>query len=310
MDRHRHHRLLPRALKQFDIPAQPGSTLYTGPFHTAFRAAIRDSGLTLDRLRCRLARRGITVGLSSLSDWQNGRSRPEQANSLRAVRAIEEILELPAGSLTQLLTAVRRPTLPDIGAVAELLDSLPGSRERGFELISIHHKVIINAHRRTALVWTRTAIRALHDGIDRYVVRYYGNPGCVAALVRPQPLANCRLGRFLPHPDAPALVFELLFDQSLRAGETWVFESQVVDRSASETTEFAYGFRIPAEQYLLEVRFHPKALPARCYTFAQLDLDDERHPTRELTLSKYHTVHLIASAITSGVLGIKWDWKL
>jgi hypothetical protein len=249
------------------------------------------------------------VGLSSLSDWQNGRSRPEQANSLRAVRAIEEILALPTGSLTQLLTAVRRPSLPDIGAVAELLDALPGSRDRRVELISTQNKVIVNARRRTAMMWTRTAIRALHDGVDRYVVRYYGNPGCVAALVRPEPLGNCRLGRFLPHPDAPALVYELLFDQSLRAGETWVFETRLVDRSAGETTEFAFGFRYPAEQYLLEVRFHPKALPARCYSFAQLDLDDDRHPTRELALSRYHTVHLVASGITSGVLGIKWDWE-
>jgi hypothetical protein len=287
---------------------RPGSTLYTGPFHTAFRAAIRDSGLTLDRLRWRLASRGINVGLSSLSDWQNGRSRPEQANSLRAVTAIEEILALPPGSLTQLLTAVRRPSLPDIGAVAELLDRLPGSRDRGFELVSIHNKVIIDERRCTELVWTRTAIRALHDGVDRYVVRYYGNPGCDAARVRPDPLGNCRLGRLLAHPDAPAVVYELLFDQSLRAGETWVFEARLTDDATAETTEFAYGFRYPAEQYLLEVRFHPTALPARCYSFAQLDLDDERHPTRELALSKHHSVHLVASAITSGVLGIKWDW--
>jgi hypothetical protein len=287
---------------------RPGSTLYTGPFHAAFRAAIRDSGLTLDRLRWRLASRGINVGLSSLSDWQNGRSRPEQANSLRAVTAIEEILALPPGSLTQLLTTVRRPRLPDIGAVAELLDRLPGSRDRGFELVSIHHKVTIDERRRTELVWTRTAIRALHDGVDRYVGRYYGNPGCDAARVRPEPLGNCRLGSVLAHPDAPALVYELLFDQSLLAGETWVFEAQLTEDDAGQTTEFAYGFRYPAEQYLLEVRFHPMALPARCYSFAQLDLDDERHPTRELALSKHNSVHLLASAITSGVLGIKWDW--
>src|SRR5256885_8599794 len=73
--------------------------LYTGPFHTALRAAVRERGLTLDRLRAHLARRGIPVGLSSLSDWQHGRRRPRSAASLRAVRALEEILGIPPRSL-------------------------------------------------------------------------------------------------------------------------------------------------------------------------------------------------------------------
>jgi len=46
-----------------------GRLLYSGPFHEALRAAVRRRGLTLDRLRAHLARRGLIVGLSSLSDW-------------------------------------------------------------------------------------------------------------------------------------------------------------------------------------------------------------------------------------------------
>jgi hypothetical protein len=256
-------------------------------------------------LRCRLALRGIAIGLSTLSDWQSGRNRPEQANSLRAVAAIEEILTLPEGSLAHLL---RRLGLPDLDEVSELLDALPGSRDRGVELVSVHQKVLIDDQRRTARFWTRTAIRAVRDGIDRYVVRYYGNPTCVPTLVRAEALDNCRLGRFLPHPTGQALIFELLFDETLGAGDTWVFESQINDPNSGLTTEFAYGFRHPADQYLLEVRFHPDEPPLRCYSFAQLDLKDDRHPTRELTLSKHNSVHLVASGITSGVLGIKWDW--
>lgn len=284
----------------------PATCLYTGPFHVALRAAIQRSGLTLDRLRSRLARRGIWVGLSSLSDWQTGRSLPGP-NSLRAVRALEEILRLPAGTLIELL-AERR--VADIGAVAELLDALPGSRDRGVELISVHNKIAIDARRGSAYTWTRTAIRALRDGVDRHVVRYYGNSGCVPALVRPRAVGNCRVGRIVPHPSEPALIYELLFDQTLRAGDTWVFETRLLDRSGGVCTEFAYGFRFPAEQYLLQVRFHPSALPARCYTFAQRDLADERHPTGELPLSGHNGVHLVASRVPSGVLGIKWDWAL
>jgi hypothetical protein len=244
------------------------------------------------------------VGLSSLSDWQSGRSLPVHPNSLKAVRALEEILQVP---LVELI-ADRR--VADIGAVAELLDALPGSKDRGVELISVHNKIIVDGQGRTACMWSRTAIRALRDGVDRQVVRYYGNPGCAPELVRPRALSDCRLGRVVAHPHEPALVYELLFDQALRAGDTWVFESATVDRTGEPATEFARGFRFPVEQYLLEVRFSPRALPARCYSFAQRDLTDERHPTGPLTLSGHRGVHLLVSGVRSGVLGIKWDWAL
>jgi hypothetical protein len=278
--------------------------LYPGPFHVTLRSAIQRSGLTLDRLRTHLARRGIWVGLSSLSDWQSGRSLPVHPNSLRAVAALEEILGLAPDSLAALTVDHR---VADIGAVAELLEFLPGSRDRRVELISVHNRITVDA-RGSATTWTRTAIRAMRDGVDRYVVRYYGNPGSVPTLVRPRALSDCRLGRIVAHPREPALIYELLFDQTLRAGDTWVFEAGLVDRTGVRCTEFAYGFRFPAEQYLLEVRFDPRALPASCYSFAQRDLADERHPTGALELSAHHSVHLVASGVRSGVLGIKWDW--
>jgi hypothetical protein len=285
--------------------------LYTGPFHVALRHAIRQRGLTLDRLRAHLARRDIAVGLSSLSDWQTGHSRPVHPVSLRAVQALEDVLGLPPTSLVRLLGDGDgpRPGVADIGAVAELLDAVPGSRDRYVELISIQHKLTLDAEGRTAPLWTRTAIRVLRNGVDRYVARYYGGPDCDPCLVRVEPLANCRLGRLLAHPSAPAVVYELVFDQALRAGDTWVFESQLVDPTAEVCSEFAHGFRYPAEQYILEVRFHPDALPAKSCSFAQFDLNDQRHSIEELALSQHHTVHLIASELQSGVLGIQWVWR-
>lgn len=291
---------------------RPGAHLYTEPFHVALRVAIRERGLTLDRLRSHLARRGISVGVSSLSNWQTGQARPDTAASLRAVRALEEILGLPAESLIGLLPAANpgsRAGVADIAPVTDLLDAVPRARERGVELVSVHHKVVVDAERRTSSVWARTTVRAVRDGVDRYVARYYGNPGCVPELVRPRSLGNCLLGRFVPHPTAPALVYELLFGHVLDVGETWVFECELVDPTAGVSSEFAYGFRYPAEQYVLEVRFHPSARPAACHSFAQRDLSDERHPTGRLALSPHGTVHLVASAVSSGVLGIQWEWR-
>ncbi|GAB1511215.1 helix-turn-helix domain-containing protein [Actinophytocola sp. KF-1] len=294
-----------------------GAQLYTEPFHVALRAAIRARGLTLERLRAHLARRGISVGLSSLSNWQTGRTRPETAGSLRAVRALEDILGLPPRSLVALLPTAgpdtrpdraRRTGVEDIAPVTELLDRLPTALDRDVELVSVQHKIVVDAQRCGTSMWSRTAVRALRDGVDRYVARYYGNPGCEPARVRPRPLGNCGLGRFVPHPTAPAAAFELVFGHVLRAGETWVFECEVVDPTAGVSSEFAYGFRYPAEQYVLEVRFDPRARPAACYSFAQRDLSDERHTIERLDLTAHDTVHLVASAVSSGVLGIQWEW--
>src|SRR3954471_7119606 len=74
-----------------------------GPFDVALQAAIQARGLTLETLQRRLRERRIHVSLSSLSYWQRGRTRPERADSLRAGRGLEIILDLPRHSLITLL---------------------------------------------------------------------------------------------------------------------------------------------------------------------------------------------------------------
>jgi hypothetical protein len=77
--------------------------LTTGPFAPALRAAIRARGLGLERIRYRLRGRGVSVSLATLSHWQSGRCRPERRESLRVLSHLEVVLEVPPGSLTQLL---------------------------------------------------------------------------------------------------------------------------------------------------------------------------------------------------------------
>jgi hypothetical protein len=78
------------------------------PFPRALDQAIASSGLSLDRVRARLARHGVQVSIATLSYWRSGRSRPERRDSLRAVRILEEQFGLSPGSLTELL-GPRRP---------------------------------------------------------------------------------------------------------------------------------------------------------------------------------------------------------
>ncbi|XVQ83159.1 hypothetical protein ACQP2K_30595 [Microbispora siamensis] len=125
------------------------AALRDGPFHVALRAAVEARGLTLeDRLRHRLEERGLRVGTTSLSYWQQGLRRPERAESLRAVRALEEILALPPRSLTDLLG----PPMPrgrggdGPGDAAQCRRGLAaGEQDRGELTLNAHHSVHLMA---------------------------------------------------------------------------------------------------------------------------------------------------------------------
>jgi hypothetical protein len=280
--------------------------LRTGPFHAALRAAIHARGITLDRLRVHLARRGVSIGLSTLSNWQHGHSRPAPA-SLPAMRTLEDVLGLAPSALTGLLP-MDDHLGEDDSPLGVLLDVVPRSRESGLDVLNQHDKVTLDEHGHDSHAWTRMTVRANRDGVDRYWLRYFGDSGGTVGQVSLRGLENCRLGQVVRHPSTPVLIAELEFGQTLRAGETWVFEHQLVDDSGEVCTEYAHAFRQPGTQYLLEVRFHPDRPPVRCHSFAQFGLNDRKRRTDSLRLNAHHAVHLVAPEATTGVVGIGWDF--
>ncbi len=293
------------------------------PFHIALRAAIEARGLTLERLQHRLAQRGIKVSMTSLSYWQHGRTQPERPDSLRALGVLEEVLDVPPGSLLALLGPPRprgprslRGVFPDrpeevmgLGApLSEMFDQLPGSRAHALDLVSQHETINLSGTGRLDRLTSRTVAEARRDGVDRYVAVYHGDEGCDAERVEVQALADCTVGRVLRDPAAGVVVAELLFGSELAAGETHLFEFGFVDGTAELTTEHGHGFRCRVDQFVLQVRFDPAALPLHCYGFVQERLDSPQRPTGDLRLSPYHAVHLAVSGITAGGVGIGWSW--
>jgi hypothetical protein len=286
-----------------------------GPFDVVLRKAIQERGLPLERLRSRLAERGIQVGLASLSDWQHGRAWPQRANSLRAISALEDILNLSCGTLTALLDG--RPSQPFrprqgvdeySGPVGELLDALPGSRSWDLDTLTTEHTVSVDASCGPSTVRVRNLVRARREGVDRLFLRYFGASGCAIDQVAVRPVRNCHTGRVLRHQEGRVLVAELMFGQPLQYGQTWIFESELYDPTATARTEFAHGFRRPEGSYLLEVRFDAAVLPRRVYGYLRADLDAEIHQLTDLPLNNHHAVHLAAADMTAGVLGISWEW--
>ncbi len=138
--------------------AELDSVLRGGPFHVALRAAIAARGLPLQRVQHHLSRHGVTVGVTSLSYWQQGARRPQRPESLRAVRALEEILDLPEESLIRLLSDTgasasgqgaacrsHRAQVAASGVLDRLLAELDHAPDGGPHTVAHHERVLIGA---------------------------------------------------------------------------------------------------------------------------------------------------------------------
>ncbi|MGW4545805.1 hypothetical protein ACWEN4_05405 [Streptomyces violaceorubidus] len=316
---------MPHATQHADVAtAQLDSALRGGPFHVALRAAIAARGLPLQRVQHHLSRHGVKVGVTSLSYWQQGARRPQRPESLRAVRALEEILQLPEESLIRLLseadedTSQRRPAgrsyrahLAASGVLDRLLAELGHpDPDGGVHTLGHHEQVRIGPGRELAGRESHLIVRAHRDGVDRFVAVHYGDPGCVPARMTVHALENCRTGRVRTHHETGVLVAELLFDTRLRTGDTHLFHYRVEDGTAGASREYVRGFGTTGGQYALQVRFDASALPVRCHRFTQHSPAAPRGGRQDLALSgRHHSVHLVEPRVRSGMLGIGWDWE-
>ncbi|MCX5268944.1 hypothetical protein [Streptomyces sp. NBC_00199] len=305
--------------------AELDTALQGGPFHVALRAAIAARGLPLQRVQHHLSRYGVRVGVTSLSYWQQGARRPQRPESLRAVRALEEILHLPDESLIRLLaesddghgaTSARasegrsyRSLLEASGALEQLLTELECSVDGGLHTLGHHERVRIGARRELSGRESQHIVRAHRDGVDRFVAVHHGDPGCAPERMTVHALENCRAGRVRRHHDTGVLVAEFLFDTRLRSGETFLFRYGVEDGTAGVCREYVRGFGAAGGQYALQVRFTENALPVRCHRFTQHSAAAPRGGRQELPLSGRHrSVHLVEPRVRSGMVGIGWDW--
>ncbi|MEU7055585.1 hypothetical protein [Streptomyces sp. NPDC046197] len=315
---------MPHASQQADVAtAELHTALRGGPFHVALRAAIAARGLPLQRVQHHLSRYGVKVGVTSLSYWQQGARRPQRPESLRAVRALEEILHLPEESLIRLLgeteelSAARRPAARSYrslveasGVLERLLAELDFPVDGGLHTLGHHERVRIGTRRELAGRESQHIVRAHRDGVDRFMAVHQGDPGCAPERMTVHALENCRTGRLRRHHDTGVLVAELLFDTRLRAGDTFLFRYGVEDGTAGVSREYVRGFASAGGQYALQVRFDAGALPARCHRFTQHSAAAPRSGRHELPVSERHrSVHLVEPRVRSGIVGIGWDWE-
>ncbi|WP_324783604.1 hypothetical protein [Streptomyces sp. H51] len=317
---------MPHATQHADVAAVATAELATalrgGPFHVALRAAIAARGLPLQRVQHHLSRYGVKVGVTSLSYWQQGARRPQRPESLRAVRALEEILQLPEESLIRLLSEGDGPSgqrpggrsyrslVEASGILDRLLAELGLPSDGGLHALGHHERIRIGARRELAGRESHHIVRAHRDGVDRFVAVHHGDPGCVPERMGVRALENCRTGRVRTHAETGVLVAELLFDTRLRAGDTFLFRYGVEDGTAGVSSEYVRAFGPAGGQYALQVCFDERALPVRCHRFAQHSAAAPRSGRQELALSgRHHSVHLVEARVRTGLVGIGWEWE-
>lgn len=301
-----------------DAGARLAEALRTGPFPVALRAALAARGLALHRVRHRLEQRGISVGVTSLSYWQRGIRRPDRPESLRAVTALEEVLDLPEHSLTRLLgprTAADQPAARPLRSLAgpdsapeRLLAELEAPRDGGLHTVLQYERVEIDGDRRLAAREAQHVVRAHRDGVDRYVAIHCGEIGCDTGLVRVARLENCRVGRVRRAPEAGVVAAELLFDARLAAGETAVLRYRFEDGTGEPSREYFRGFSYAGGGYVMQVAFDRAALPVRCRRFTRPSALAPPEYAADLTLNAHGTVHLVEPEIRPGHVGLNWDW--
>lgn len=281
-------------------------------FAQALREAIQARGLGLDRIRIRLGERGVGVSMATLSYWQSGRSRPERRESLIALRHLEEVLHVPAGSLAALLPPPKargRARLrehrdlatywPTSSTVDDVVRGVDTRWDERLARISQHDIVTVGAEREEVSFTSRQVLRAVEDGPDRWVVILHIDEHD-RPLPTVRPLRNCRLGRVVGRERDGLLVAELVFDRPLSRGETVITEHVIENsRPFPLATNYERKFRFPVREYALEVCFQGE-LPAFC----------ERYTSAEdvVPVRVGKSVHGVALDFGPGCYGFRWAW--
>jgi hypothetical protein len=295
-------------------------------FSTALRSAISASGLSLDRVQARLQSRGVSVSVTALSYWQSGKRQPERQSSISAVRVLEDILAVSSGSLLGLLAPPRprgassrrgrrnsaqpltfarevlQPLLDKVGAPNEL------DLHHQLKLVGLHDLCDIAPDGGQRAVTARAVFQANADGQDRWLLVYaQSDPEAGQPMLHA--VRNCRIGRAEVDDEHGLTVAELLFDEPINRGETYLIEYLLTNAGPPypECRNTHYReFRRPVREYLLEVRFDAGTTPERCWQYSR---NSPHHPVdrRELKLDHANGVHAVALDFGPGVFGIHWS---
>ncbi|GAA5159157.1 XRE family transcriptional regulator [Ornithinimicrobium tianjinense] len=300
------------------MPAPQADQPEDSPFATALRTAIERRGLGLGRIAARLEEAGTPVSTATLSYWRSGRSRPGRQTSLTCLATLEKVLRVEPGSLVgQLGRPAPRgrnqapPTwgalwseVPQIAAAFDLVDQ---SDDDHLTRVSHHDTVHVGPDGTERGCRIQQVMRAERDGVDRFVVMH-GLDDPAFPLPEIRPAVRCTVGRVVANQETGVITAEMLLLRPLRRGELVEVAYDLCPRPPYPPAErYERRRRFNNRQYVLEVRFHPDALPSRCERY--VTPVDGSTTTEEISLDPAdHSFLVVELDGRPGVVGARWEW--
>ncbi|WP_020668258.1 hypothetical protein [Amycolatopsis nigrescens] len=261
-------------------------------FSLALDRAIAASGLGLDRVRHRLAERGVQVSITTISYWRSGRSRPERPDSLRAVGILEDLFGLPGGALSELL-GPRRPR--GRNCHRDVLDGTSST-----DRLSVHQTCLVGDDGVESGREVRELVRARRDGVTR---TFLALPARAVPVITAE--SGFRLGGILELAGRGSLVAELILERTLDTGDTALLEYRLRYERPDLLTSCESRLSLPVKEFLLQVRFPAPVVPEACTGYYRPE-GRERTAQRPLAVTPSGRAHLVELDAGPGVYGIRW----
>lgn len=299
------------------------------PFAVTLRTAVRERGLSLERVRYHLARRGHDVSAATLSYWQSGRSRPERATSVAALGDLEVVLEVAPGTLTDALGKSRgRPVAlpssrrsrgvapPSAGltrdkrevaafvAARDVVAARMGLHFRNVpSRVSVHVRAQVRPDRTLGRRSVREVVWAPHNGFSRFPVGLYvpGAAGDVQVIAD----RNCRIAqvaRSTRHPDLVVAVIER--ETPLLQDEPWLLEYRVEPLDDDEGTAVFVHLDGRTELCVFDVEFARGDQPV-ALTFTSRREGRDKVASLPVAGERQSAA---AHNVGPGLVGVGWWW--
>ena len=147
--------------------AERRDSAWLDPFAARLDAALQHRGLPLTRVAHYLARAGVPISRSTLSNWRTGRSRPRYGMDDPVIAQLEAVLVLNPGTLTALLgdevdsrpllTAAQSTGQPSSPGQARLVMShLSMEVDVAAHIVVVTHRHVIEAATEAVTTWEQT----------------------------------------------------------------------------------------------------------------------------------------------------------
>lgn len=283
-------------------------------FATTLDRAIQARGLSLQRLRHRLAEAGFEVSIATLSYWKNGHSRPTRTQSQAMLAALEKVLEVEPGTLVRaapLNPTRRRPdeskadkNLPN--TVEGVLEATGMQRGR-LRKVSAGLSLTLGEQREELFEEVRSVVQCLTAGARSLPVLQERD---VEGGFRLQGTSNCRAGRSWDLPEEGFMLAELVLSHPLREGEYCKYSYRCELNHDEPSHEYIVS--VPRLQELvMEVAFRPGDLPSRVVAYA---VPPDQDPTQvpgdavEVVLAEASAQHVLVDC-PAGIHVLRWWWS-